>query len=67
VEIPVVTHIDSQMLSEQRPFAVTFVGDAIDIAGRVSDEESADRLIEAVKSLKVLLRASTVKKEEAAN
>jgi hypothetical protein len=31
--------------SEERPFAVTFGGDAIDIAGGVADEESADRLM----------------------
>jgi hypothetical protein len=73
VTIPFVTHIDSQMLSDHRPFAVTFVGDAIDIAGRISDEESADRLIEAVSALKILLRARVVapaqsdKDEEAAN
>jgi hypothetical protein len=73
VKIPFVSHIDSQMLSEQRPFAVTFVGDAIDIAGRISDAESADRLIEAVNALKTLLRARVVnptlkdENDEAAN
>lgn len=65
LKIPVTTHIDSQMLSVERPFAVTFVGDAIDIAGRVADEASADRLIEAVQALKILLRAR--KKDEAAH
>jgi hypothetical protein len=57
VKIPVMTHIDSQVLSNERPFAITFMGDAIDIAGRISDEQSADRLIEAVTALKTLLRA----------
>jgi hypothetical protein len=55
--LPVVSQINSQTLSEQRPFAITFMGDAIDIAGRIADEASADRLIEAVNALKVLLRA----------
>lgn len=57
VTLPIVPQINSQVISEQRPFAITFMGDAIDIAGRIADEESADRLIEAVTALKTLLRA----------
>jgi len=54
--ISIVPQINSQILSDQRPFAVTFMGDSIDIAGRISDEQSADQLIEAVSVLKALLR-----------
>jgi hypothetical protein len=47
--------VNSQALSAERPFAITFVGDGIDVIGRLADEESADRLIEAITALKTLL------------
>ena len=51
---------DPADIERERPFAITFSGDAIDIAGRVTDEESADRLIEAVTALKRLLGARMI-------
>jgi hypothetical protein len=57
ITLPFMSQIGSQVLSTERPFAITFAGDGIDIIGHVTDEESADRLIEAVNALKVLLHA----------
>lgn len=38
------------------PFRVTFTGDGIEIAGRVTSPESADDLVRAVNALKLLLK-----------
>ncbi|HEV2162451.1 MAG TPA: hypothetical protein VGR52_09505 [Stellaceae bacterium] len=42
--------------SGAEPFRVTFTGNGIEIAGRITDEASADDLVRAVNALKLLLK-----------
>ena len=45
-----------QRASGAEPFRVSFTGSGIEIAGRITDAESADELVRAVNALKLLLR-----------
>lgn len=42
--------------SGKEPYRVTFTGNGIEIAGRITDEASADDLVRAVNALKLLLK-----------